>query len=176
MIEIEIKAKVQNFNAIKKQLKKLKAKFVKTEKQADHIFGRDKDLDKEHKMLEGSFIARIREKDDNKSLEFKEVNRGGICMEFNSPLASLKSGFNFLEKLDFKKAFVTAKVREIYKYKNFEICLDNVKYLGYFVEIEHPKSLKKCQDLLKIIAPDAVIENKKYGDLMQELINKQNEN
>jgi adenylate cyclase, class 2 len=176
MIEIEIKAKVDNFESIKKQLKKLKAKFVKTEKMADHIFGRDKDLDKEHKMLEGTFIARIREKNNKKFLEFKEVNRRGPCMEFNSDLANLESGLNFLNKLDFKKAFTVSKIREIYKYLDFEICLDDVDQLGLFIEIEHSQSMQDCQNLLKIIAPDAVIENKKYGDLMQELINKQNEN
>ena len=176
MIEIEIRAKVKNFDPIKKQLKKLKAEFVKTEKQADHIFGRDIDLDHEHKIIDGCFVARIREKDDKKSLEFKEIKRNGICMEFNSPLANLKSGINFLNKLDFKEAFTVSKIREIYKYLDFEICLDDVDQLGLFIEIEHPNSLQECLDLLKIIAPEAIIENKKYGDLMQELINKKNEN
>ena len=176
MIEIELKAKVLNFKNIKIELNKLGAEFIKTKKIADHIFSRDIDLDNEHNMIEGSFVARIREQDDKKSLEFKEIKRNGICMEFNSPLANLESGHNFLKQLDFKESFTISKTREIYRYIDFEICLDDVNQLGLFIEIEHPKSLQKCQDLLKIIAPKAIIENKKYGDLMQELINKKNEN
>lgn len=179
MIEVEIKAKVQDLKPVKEKLKELNAEFVGTEKQADHIFGRAKDLDKEHKIIEGYFSARIRERGDKRHVEFKEIKRAGVSMEFSAPLASLESGFNFLEKLDFEKAFNISKVREIYKYKDFEISLDNVEQLGFFIEIEHlskkdddkTKALKECQDLLNIIAPSAIVEHKKYGDLMQELIN-----
>lgn len=179
MIEVEIKAKVQDLKVVKEKLKELKAEFICIEKQADYIFGRAKDLDKEHKIIEGYFSARIREKDDKKHVEFKEIKREGVSMEFSAPLASLKSGFNFLGKLDFEKAFNISKIREIYKYKDFEISLDDVEQLGFFVEVEHPnkkdddktKDLRECKDLLDVIAPNAVVENKKYGDLMQELIN-----
>lgn len=180
MIEIEIRAKIQDFEPVKKQLKNLEAEFLKRESQVDHIFGRDKDLDDEHKIIEGRFVARIREKGDKRWLEFKEIKRTGAGLEFSSPLASIESGFNFLEKLDFKKAFTVSKLRELYKYQDFEICLDNVDTLGLFLEIEHSNRedndesevLKKCRDLLKIIDPEAVLEPKKYGDLIQEAINK----
>jgi predicted adenylyl cyclase CyaB len=180
MIEVEIRAKVKDFEQVKSNLQKINAKFVKQEKQADHIFGREKDLDDEHKILEGCFVARIREKGLKKLIEFKEVNRGGVGMEFSSPLASIESGFNFLAKLDFKKAFSLIKTREVYSYQDFEICLDEVAQLGCFIEIEHSSQndgdksaeIKACQDLMSKIAPGAMLEPKKYGDLMQELINK----
>ena len=180
MIEVEIRAKVRDFESIKNKLNELNAKFVKTEKQADHIFGRAKDLDEEHKIIDGYFVARIRERDNKKSVEFKEIKRAGAGMEFSSPLASLESGLNFLEKLDFVEAFTVSKVRETYNYQDFEICLDKVEQLGLFIEIEHPckddgdktEALKECQALLTIIVPEAVVEPKKYGDLMQEVINK----
>jgi adenylate cyclase, class 2 len=180
MIEVEIRARVPNLELIKGTLNKLKAEYIRTEKQADYIFGRVKDLDEEHKIIEGCFSARIREKGDKRSVEFKEIKRTGAGMEFSSSLASLESGLNFLEKLNFKEAFTISKIREIYKYQDFEICLDNVEKLGFFIEIEHPckddgdktEALAECQNLLKMIAPEAVIEPKKYGDLMQEVINK----
>lgn len=183
MIEVEIRAKVQNLELSKERLKKLNAEFLETEKQVDHIFGRAKDLDKEHKIIEGCFSARIRERGDKRNVEFKEIKRTGAGMEFSSPLASLESGFNFLKKLDFEEAFTISKIREIYKYQDFEICLDNVEQLGFFIEIEHSskddgdktEALKECQNLLNVIAPDAIIEPKKYGDLMQEIINKKHE-
>ena len=182
MIEIEIRAKVKNLETVREQLKKLNAKYVKTERQADHIFGRAVDLDGEHKIIEGCFIARIREKGDKGSIEFKEIKRTGIGMEFSSPLANLESGLNFLEKLDFERAFTISKVRETYSYQDFELCLDEVEQLGFFIEIEHPckddgnkpDALKECQNLLNTLVPGATIEPKKYGDLMQEIINRNN--
>lgn len=181
MIEVEIRARVPNSERIKSSLNKLNAEYISTEKQADYIFGRVKDLDEEHKIIDGCFSARIREKGDKRCVEFKEIKRDGAGMEFSSPLASLESGLNFLAKLDYKEAFTISKIREIYKYQDFEICLDDVEKLGFFIEIEHPskddgeksEALKECQALLKIIAPDAVIEPKKYGDLMQEIINQE---
>lgn len=183
MIEVEIRAKVQSLEPSKERLKKLNVEFLETEKQIDYIFGRAKDLDKDHKIIEGCFSARIRERGDKRNVEFKEIKRTGVGMEFSSPLASLESGFNFLKKLDFEEAFTISKIRENYKYQDFEICLDNVEQLGFFIEIEHSnkddndktEALEKCQDLLNVIAPDAIIEPKKYGDLMQEIINKKHE-
>ena len=182
MIEVEIRAKVQDFSSIKKRLEEMGAQFLKKERMVDHIFGRSKDLDGEHKIIDGHFSARIREKGDKKSVEFKEIKRAGAGMEFSSPVSSLEAGLNFLEKLDFEEAFTVSKIRETYEYQGFEICLDEVDALGYFIEIEHPckedndKSiaLKECENLLALIAPDAVFEPKKYGDLMQEVINEKN--
>lgn len=182
MIEVEIRAKVVDLGQVKNELQKIGVEFVKQEKQTDHIFGREKDLDGEHKIIEGRFVARIREKGEKKLIEFKEINRNGVGMEFSSPLANTESGFNFLAKLDFNKSFSIVKNREIYKYQNFEICLDNVEQLGCFIEIEcsshdngdKSEEIKKCQNLMNLIAPNAILESKKYGDLMQELINKNN--
>lgn len=153
--------------------------FLKKEKMVDYIFGRAKDLDQERKIIDGHFSARLRQKNDKISVEFKEIRRAGAGMEFSSPVASLEAGLNFLEKLDFAKAFIVAKTRETYEYQEFEICLDEVEQLGLFIEIEHhckedndkSEALKECKDFLNLIAPGAVLEPKKYGDLMQEIIN-----
>ncbi|PIR89804.1 class IV adenylate cyclase [bacterium (Candidatus Gribaldobacteria) CG10_big_fil_rev_8_21_14_0_10_37_21] len=183
MIEVEIKAKVQSLEPIKEKLLSLAAELLKTEKQVDRVFGRVKDLDQEHKVIEGFFSARIRGRGEKRNVEFKEINRTGVGMEFSSPLSSVESGINFLTKLGFEEAFTILKVREIYKYKDFEICLDDVEQLGLFIEVEYPLkndgdrtgALKECQDLLNLVAPNATVEPKKYGDLMQEVINKHKE-
>lgn len=180
MVEVEIRARVNDLQIIKKRLSELGARLLKQEKMADYVFGRAKDLDQDHKIIDGHFSARIREKNDKISVEFKEIKRAGAGMEFSSAVSSLEAGLNFFEKLDFERAFVVAKTREIYEYQGFEICLDDVDQLGSFVEVEHPmktgkdieKAFKECQDILHQIAPDAIIEPKKYGDLMQEKINK----
>lgn len=181
MIEVEIRAKVNDLEPIKKALQELNAELVLQEHQIDSIFGREKDLDGEHKIIEGHFSARVRQKGDKKLVEFKEINRTGVGMEFSSPVSSIETGFNFLKKLDYEEAFTVEKKRELYKYKSFEICLDDVSKLGLFAEIEYSskdgsdtaEALEKCKELLNKIAPNAVLEPKKYGDLMQELINNQ---
>jgi len=179
MIEVEIRAKIQDPEKVKQRLKDLRVELFKTEKQIDHIFGRDKDLDENHKMIEGRFVARLRERNNQVSLEFKEIKRSGAGLEISSPLSKLEDGQSFLASLDFKKAFAIVKQREIYRYQDCEICLDSVDSLGQFVEIEYigqadgeKTALEKCRDLLRALDPTAISEPKKYGDLMQEMINK----
>lgn len=180
MIEVEIRARIKNSGEIKNELEKIGAKFIKTEKQTDRIFGHPMFLDSEKMIIEGGFSARIREVDNKKSLEFKEILRKSGGIEIKSELSSIDTGLKFLEKLGFKEAFVVSKLRELYSYNDFIICLDSVNQLGDFVEIEKMiessedinKVRKECIKLLKILSPSSQIENKKYGDLMQEILNK----
>jgi adenylate cyclase, class 2 len=84
-----------------------------------------------------------------------------------------------LKKLGFKEAFTIKKTREIYSCRGFTVCLDKVEKLGNFIEIEKEiiseekvkETRNECLDFLKKISPGIEIENRKYGDLMQDLIN-----
>lgn len=178
-IEVEIRSRVNNFEGIKNSLRKMGASFIKTESQTDKIFGADKFLDADHKMAEGGIVARIRGVNGKNNLEFKEILREGGGIELSCPMASIAIGEKILKKLDFKEAFTVKKNREVYSYNNFVICLDKVEQLGNFIEIEKKinsedkiEEIKEdCLALLEKIAPGAKVENRKYGDLMQELIN-----
>lgn len=180
MIEIETRAKVKDFDPIKRKIKEFGGKFIKKEKQVDKIFGREKDLDKEHKIIEGCFSARVRKKGDKISVELKEICRDGVGSEFSSPISNVNEGVIFLTKLDFDEAFTISKIREVYELDDFEISLDEVDKLGNYIEIEYrqkadvekEKALAKCIELLEKLDHSAKIETKKYGDLMQDLINK----
>jgi len=179
-IEVEVRAKIENFGKIKETLKKVGANFIKTENQIDKIFGADKFLDAEHKIIEGGLSARIREVDGKSTLEFKEILREKGGIELNCPIANIKIGEKMLKKLDFEEDFTIRKNREFYSYNGFTICLDKVEQLGNFIEIEKEitsegkidETKKECLELLEKIAPGSEIEKRKYGDLMQELINK----
>lgn len=182
-IEVEIRAKVNNFTGIKKVLKGLNAEFVKSEKQADRIFGSPRFLDSSNMIIEGGLSARIREVDNIKSLEFKEISRKkGSGIELSCEVASVNLAKKMLKKLDFNEAFVVKKNRETYTYDDFTICLDNVAQLGNFIEIEKITSLNsekakeiiknECLNLLQKLDSLAIIEPRKYGDLIQEKINK----
>ncbi len=178
-IEVEIRAKVNNFDEIKKALEKIGADFVNSKKQIDKIFGAAKFLDSEHKIIEGGLSARIREVDGKRALEFKEIIREKGGIELSCEIPTIEMAEKMLKKLDFEEAFTIEKTRETYSYKDFEIALDNVEQLGSFIEIEKlidseegiGEARKECVDLLEKISPGSEIETRKYGDLIQEIIN-----
>lgn len=181
MIEIEIKARIKSLSSTKSKILSLGAELISKDKQVDKIFGRQKDLDDDSKVIEGRFSARLRQKDDKILVEFKEINRSGVGMEFSSPVVSLNRGISFLQKLDYKEAFTVSKTRELFNLDGFEIALDEVDKLGLFIEIEQQvkdgkdrdKKLNECKQLLTKIDTEALIVDEKYGDLMQELINQE---
>lgn len=181
MIEVEIRAKVTDFNNIKKELTKLGSNLITSEEQIDKIFGHERFLDSNKMIVEGGISSRIRKVNNQIALEFKEISRQGIGMEISSDVDSIDLGVKFLEKLGFKEAFTISKIRENYNLNGFTVSLDKVDKLGSFIEVEklitsidNKEEVKKeCIDLLKKIAPESEIENRKYGDLMQELINKE---
>ena len=180
MIEVEIRAKVESFDNIKKKIEEIGANLEKTVKQADRVYGREKDLDSEHQLIDGSVSSRIREVGDRKTIDFKEILRTKGGFELNFKVTDISVAERFLQKLDFEEAFTVRKTRDKYSYKDFAICLDNVEKLGYFIEIEKTlesdagaeEARNECIKLLNILAPNAQIENRKYGDLMQEIKNK----
>ena len=182
MIEVEIKARIKNKNKLKKKLEEIGANFVRIEKQVDRIFGNSMFLDSNNMIVEGGLSARIREVNNLKTLEFKEILRQKGGMEIESVLSDVGIGLRFLEKLKFKEAFTILKLRETYSYNDFTICLDNVDQLGNFIEIEKMvefsgdinRAKEECIDLLNILVSNSEIENKKYGDLMQEILNNKN--
>ena len=87
-------------------------------------------------MVEGGIIARIRQKGDKKVLELKEIKRQEGAVELKSDITDINLIKEFLKKLEFEEAFEVEKQREHYGYKQFKICLDDVKVLGKFMEVE----------------------------------------
>lgn len=178
-IEVEVRARIGDLSNVKKALNELGAVFVKSENQADRIFGHAKFLDLEHKIAEGGLSARIREADGKARLEFKEIVREKGGIELNCIVSNAEMAEKMLKKLDFEEAFTIKKRRDIYSCQGLVVCLDAVEMLGNFIEIEKEVGLeseinaarKECADLLEKVAAGAQIEKRKYGDLMQEIIN-----
>ncbi len=182
MIEVEIRAKVSDFNEVKKNLQKLGAQFIDTKIQIDRVFGHDKYLDENNMVVEGGLSARLRQVGHNTTLDFKEIVRGPGGLEISIDVTDEELYSKLLHKLGFKEAFTIRKSREAFLLNSFTVCLDDVEALGKFIEIEKlaPSSTtqeptyQECQKLLKKLYPGAKIEKKKYGDLMQAIINKNN--
>lgn len=179
MIEVEVKARLDSFDDVRQNMAKLGVWLENSESQRDVMFGQEKFLDTEHKLKEGSIMARIRHVGRKTIVCFKEVNckQGELEIEFEMP--DVEFAKRFLEKLDFKEAFIIDKSRETYGYKNFKVALDVVKDLGKFIEVERivnadvekDKAMKECLELLNFLVPNAKIEGQRYGDLMQDILN-----
>ena len=146
MLEVEVRAKIDDLDSLRQTLATKQAKLVSEKHQIDHIYGAEKFLDDDHKIIEGGLSARIRCVDDKKTLEFKEICRTGSCLELACPLGSPEEGEKLLAKLDFEKAFTLDKTRQTYAYKDFTICLDSVADLGEFIEVEKVVSDQKDAD------------------------------
>ena len=181
MIEVEVKARASNTDAVRKRLDRIGARFIRKERQEDRIFGHDMFLDAKNMVFEGGIVARIRAARDKKTLEFKEVLRREGGLEIASELKEIDMGIRLLRKLGFRESFSVSKIRESYAYNDFSIFIDNVNRLGDFIEIEKmvsspaeaEKARKDCLNLLESLLPNSKTEDRKYGDLIQEIINKE---
>jgi len=179
MIEVEVRAKVDSFRDIRESLNDT-ARFMGSTHQADTIFGHPNFLDSESKVIEGGVISRIRESGDRKVLEFKEISKESGGLELKHEITDPVKIKEFLEKLGFREAFTINKVRETYLYRDMLVCLDTVEELGQFIEVEKfapsekeaGEVWKECFEVLKEIVPEAEVEHRKYGDMMQDMINK----
>ena len=125
---VELKARVDNHDFLRKKLSALGAEYVGVFQQSDLYF----------KVPEGRLKLR----------EVKDSNAAELIYYERENIAGPKSDDAFLlriqESEDLKKILkkiltpliVVEKVREIYRYKGTQIHLDTVKEVGKFIEFE----------------------------------------
>jgi len=93
------------------------------------------------------------------------------CDEFETKIDNADSLKKIFSALNFKKLITVDKKREVYNYKNeFEISLDEVKNLGYFLEVEAKKDFggvkktrKKIFEFAKKLGLDLSKEDKEIS-------------
>ena len=138
MIEVEVKAKIENFEDIEKKLKNLGAKKSKNEFQEDIYFNSPivdfaqtdealrirTTIEKNNK---NTFITYKGPKIDSKSKTREEIE---ISIEDSEKCSKI------FENIGFKKVRSVKKNRQYYTYKNFEISLDDIEGLDPYMEIE----------------------------------------
>jgi len=170
MKEIEIKFKLKNPQTIRAKLQKIGAKFIKK------VFEENLRFDDKNKRLKSkNFLLRLR-KDDKIRLTFKDRGRYSpavkdnglkVAEEIEIEVDDFHRMKRILEKLGFKVSSRYQKIREIWHYKDLEIAIDKIPYLGYFLEIEGPsKSIRKIVGLLGLNLKDGI--TKTYGNLWEK--------
>lgn len=146
LIEVEVKARVNEFDSIKDNLSKLKAVKIRTERQEDTYFNaphRDFAITDE--------ALRIRKIPDGDNLEIFITYKGAKIdkssktrKEYEVSVEDSEITKNIFESLGFRPVATVIKDRDIYQLEDFVITLDTVKKAGIFVEIE--KDLKDDED------------------------------
>ncbi len=149
MKEIEVKAKVENFEFILSKLKELGCSLSEPLIQKDRIY-LHKDLRFEE-ITKGSVILRIRDSNGKIILTLKKQCENELDdLESEVVVGNLDKAEEFLNHLDFHEVIKVNKKRIKCNYKDYEICLDEVEKLGQFVEVE--KLTNDEEDSLKVQA------------------------
>jgi len=158
-IEIEICVKLENFDEVKPQLEKI-GKFIKKIHQVDtYLNPPQRDFMSLERPVE---FLRIRN-NNNQDFSFdyhychrKEDHSKSHTAELEISISDPTVLKKILESLDFKEIATVDKTREVWECSDFEVVLDFVQELGYFMEIEAKKDLggidqtrKACHTFLK---------------------------
>ncbi len=178
MIEVEVKAHVNDFNSVKIKLNEIGAKKVKVEYQKDTYFNNPsyRDFEKSDEALR---IRNTKINNDESQLiltykgpKLDEVSKTRKEIEVN--VADSKNTGLILENLGFKPAADVEKDRTTYLLNEFIISLDKVHNVGNFVEIEKDmtegedfkEALDKIFAIYKKLGIEEGFERRSYLELM----------
>ena len=133
--EIEVKAKVQDFDALISKLKEIGCVLSMPIIQDDYIFNQKGVDKKDHSH--NTPVLRIR-KQNNKIIFTVKKNRSGEldCIEKEIEVSDESILKEIIELLGFEKTIEVHKKRRKGNYHDYEICLDEVEGLGSFIEVE----------------------------------------
>lgn len=165
---VELKAKVDDLDVVRRKLTILGAERIGTFRQVDVYFN----------VPEGRL--KLREVQDNKKTELIYYERENIAGPKKDDVFILKvqeaEVFKSLLERLLKTSAIVEKIREIYQYQETQIHLDRVKKLGNFVEFErktpaYAQAIKKNQQILEKLMEKLGInpenlEKLSYSDLI----------
>lgn len=115
------------------------------------------------------FICRIRQKNGKITLEIKKYLNNSDCYEECITLENVNQGVNYLYLLGMKPYLYLKRQREVRKFKNLKVFIDEFDLIGDYVEIEYqdsPDVKKELEEFINLIG----ITNapcKMYGDIVK---------
>ncbi len=134
MQEIEIKFQINNTEKLLKKLKSLQCKFSEPINQKDIIFVPNLN---DTENGEGKIFIRLRKQNEKKIITLKKQSK--VIMqnkEIEFEIGDMDKAKDLLETVGFKEWVTVEKMRIETTYQGFNICIDQVKRLGDFIEIE----------------------------------------
>jgi len=175
LIEVEVKAIVNDFEEVRKKLTHIGAVKIKTEYQSDVYYNAPhKDFGETDEAL------RIREIPVNGKkrviLTYKGAKLDNVSKtrkEIEVDVSDAKNTSLILENLNFRRAATVKKNRDIYHIKEFIITLDTVQDVGTYVEIETEakededtsESIQKIFEIYKQLGIEEGFERRSYLEL-----------
>ncbi len=137
MREIEIKIKVENLKEIEQKLIESDCKLSSPIKQHDVIYSLDNSTKEFISSKEGDMVIRLRQMDDETQLNLKKQCSSELDnIEYETVVKDTKIMHSILEQLGWHPIVEVKKIRKKGKFKEYEICLDEVEGLGSFIELE----------------------------------------
>lgn len=134
LIEVEIKAKIKSFNKIKEILIQMGAVQKKVIVMEDYYFKHpNKDFAKTDEAL------RLRKTNEKKYLTYKGPKIDELTKtreEIEVEIDEIEKFKVILIKLGFIEVPRILKKREIYEINKIKICLDEVQFIGKYIELE----------------------------------------
>ena len=123
-------------------------------------------------LNEYGFICRIRQKRNNVHLEIKKRISENEWQESKIPLDSFKRGYDFLKLLGMDAYLYINRKRQIRKYKDLLIFIDEVDMLGDFVEIEYQETKNEKEQIEEFLNTFNIEDEKQdlYGGIFKEKI------
>lgn len=139
MIEVEIKAKIEDNISAYEKIKEIGGVYSHSEKQHDIYFnGENKDFKESDEAL------RIREIPDGDDIKRILTYKGPKLdtqtktrKEIEVTVDNTENMIDILVNIGFKPSAVVKKMRRIFSYEDFTITVDKLDKLGYYMEIEY---------------------------------------
>lgn len=118
------------------------------------------------------FICRIREKNGKIELQTKKKIKDNEWEETKIALNSFEEGYNLLKTLRMEPYLYINRIRQVRKYEDLKIFLDDIDLLGNYVEIEFQDSKDADKNIQKFIKKFQIEDKKEklYGDIFKEKI------
>ena len=134
MIEVEVKAKIDDFKEMEERLSKIGAAKSKNEFQEDIYFA-SPIVD----FAQTDEALRIRTTNNDIFITYKGPKLNSEAKtrkEVEMTIESSEKAKDIFEEIGFSEVRAVRKNRQYYTYKNFEISLDDVEGLNPYMEIE----------------------------------------
>lgn len=137
MKEVEVKARLRDKEKIIDNLKEIGCVFKESCTQEDRVYVRN--IGSPTDYLSNDVFLRIRVKNSNKiffATKKRGVNNLDAAVEHEFEINSKKDMEYAIFLMGYKEALRVNKIRTVTHYSDSEICIDEVKELGNFIEME----------------------------------------
>lgn len=168
-IEVELRARVDDNEKIEEKLEKIGAKKICENTLRDLVFG----IAGLESIQKVGWVCRIREHGNKKIMDYKKLRKDGNWEEIKLKIDDINKAIKFLRRLGLTANLIIERTRHEYSYQDFSICIDDVKYLGKFIEVELEakdknevqKKKERIENLFKLL-DISDINVAPYGELL----------